>query len=49
MGVKVKELADPRTAKAGCTRPCCNKDPKRVAHDKVWAFSRANPGVNPFK
>ena len=49
MGVKVKELADPRTAKSGCRRPCCNKDPKLVPHDKVWAFSRANPGVSPFR
>lgn len=49
MATKVKELADPRTAKAGCTRPCCVKDPKRVTHDKVWAFSLANPGVSPFR
>lgn len=46
---KAKELADPRTAKSGCTRACCVKGPKWVPHWKVWEFSRANPGVDPLK
>jgi hypothetical protein len=46
---KAKELADPRTAKSGCTRACCDKDPKKVPHWKVWSFSRANPGVSPWR
>lgn len=47
--VKVKELADPRTAKSGCKRACCDPDPKKVPHWKVWAFSRDNPGVSPWR
>lgn len=47
---KVKELADPRTAPTNCcTRPCCLKDPKRVPHDRVWAYSRAHPGTQVLK
>ena len=46
---KAKELADPRTARSGCTRACCDKRPGRIAHDRVWTWSRQHPGVDPFK
>lgn len=46
---KAKELPDPRTAKSGCTRACCDKRPGRVPHWKVWRFSLANPGVPPLR
>jgi hypothetical protein len=50
MGTKVKELQDPRTAPVNaCRRPCCHKDLKRVPHDRVWAWSRAHPGVQVLK
>lgn len=49
MAVKVKELADIRTAKSGCQRPCCKKDPKQVPLDRVWRFSLANPDTPVFK
>lgn len=46
---KATELADPRTARSGCQRPCCDKRPGRVPHWKVWRFSLANPGVPPLR
>lgn len=46
---KATELADPRTAKSGCQRACCDKRPDRVPHWKVWAFSRAHPGEQPLR
>lgn len=46
---KVKELVSIAYAKSGCKRACCDPDPKKVPHWKVWEFSRRNPGVNPFR
>lgn len=48
--VKVKELTSPVTATSTtCRRPCCVKDPKKVPMDRVWRWSRANPGLSPFR
>lgn len=48
MGTKVKELDN---RKQGDRSQCntCNPRSDVVPHWKVWSFSLANPGVNPFK
>lgn len=47
MGTKVKELDNSHDGDRGSC-PICN--PRRgISMDRVWAWSQAHPGENPFR